>query len=123
MVYEQALVTNQANNWWIINLRYKILQYMVGLDTFWLPSRSTGQSNLNASTYFGNAWCMPFPLTVIIRYDTSGEMVAIMKLDNIEEFMRQNKLRSVEKQKEICIALRCLDTIMEWPYTHTEVSD
>jgi hypothetical protein len=97
---------------------------MVGPDAFWLPSRSTGQSNLNASAYFGNAWCTPFPFTVIIRYDTSGEVVAITKLDNIEEFVRQNELRSVEKQKEIRIAVRCLDnTIVEWPYTHTEVND
>ncbi|KAH7318861.1 hypothetical protein B0J17DRAFT_773208 [Rhizoctonia solani] len=77
---------------------------------------------LNAADYFGNAWCIPFPLTVIIRYDSSGETIAITNLNDIEDFVHQNESWVVEKQRELRIALRCLDNmVVQWPYTHTEL--
>ncbi|KAF8595614.1 hypothetical protein BDV93DRAFT_501109 [Ceratobasidium sp. AG-I] len=99
-------------------LRHKILRRLIGPDAFWCPpgSRST------AASCFGNAWCIPFPLTVVVRYDVGSALVALNTLDELEEFVRQNESPRVEKQKEMRIALRCLDnTIVKWPYTHTEL--
>ncbi|GAB1526788.1 hypothetical protein RhiTH_009960 [Rhizoctonia solani] len=43
-------------------------------------------------------------------------------MHDIQEFVRQNETRIVEKQKKLRIALRCLDgVIVQWPYTHTEL--
>ncbi|ELU39241.1 hypothetical protein AG1IA_06731 [Rhizoctonia solani AG-1 IA] len=106
----------------ITGLRQKILQHMVGPDAFWFPKGNTGTSCPNAADYFGNAWCLPFPLTVIIRYDISGGLTTITNITDIQEFVRQNETRIVEKQKKLRIALRCLDgVIVQWPYTHTEL--
>ncbi|KAG8691132.1 hypothetical protein FRC11_006552 [Ceratobasidium sp. 423] len=121
-IYEQAANESQIHYKRITSLRHKILQRMIGPDAFWFPTGSTGETCINAVDYFGNAWCTPFPLTVIIRYDSSGTVVSITNLNHIEEFIHQNESRIVEKQRELRIALRCLDsTIVQWPYTHTEL--
>ncbi|CAE6445855.1 unnamed protein product [Rhizoctonia solani] len=119
--YEQSANESQIHHRRITSLRHKILQHIIGPDAFWFPGRSIGETCLNAADYFGNAWCIPFPLTVIIRYDSSGTVVAITNLNDIEDFIHQNETRIVEKQKELRVALRCLDgVVVQWPYTHTE---
>ncbi|CAE6405463.1 unnamed protein product [Rhizoctonia solani] len=120
--YEQAANEGKTHSEQIANLSHKILQHMVGPDAFWFPTGSSGETCLNAADYFGNAWCIPFPLTVIIRYDSSGKTIPITNLNDIEDFVHQNESRVVEKQRELRIALRCLDSMMvQWPYTHTEL--
>ncbi|CAE6475333.1 unnamed protein product [Rhizoctonia solani] len=122
LAYEQAIQESKIHYKRITSLRQKILQHMVGPDAFWFSEGNAGVSCPSAADYFGNAWCLPFPLTVIIRYDTSGALVAIKNLSDIEEFVRQNETRIVEKQRELRIALRCLDSVVvQWPYTHTEL--
>ncbi|KAF8704628.1 hypothetical protein RHS03_05839, partial [Rhizoctonia solani] len=120
--YEEAVNESRIHYKLITGLRQKILQHMVGPDAFWFPKGNTGTSCPNAADYFGNAWCLPFPLTVIIRYDISGGLTTITNITDIQEFVRQNETRIVEKQKKLRIALRCLDgVIVQWPYTHTEL--
>ena len=116
--YERPFTQSPDEKQRIIELRHKILRRLIGPDAFWCPpgSRST------AASCFGNAWCIPFPLTVIIRHDAGSSLVSINTLDELEEFVRQNESPRVEKQREIRIALRCLDNkLVKWPYTHTEV--
>jgi hypothetical protein len=102
-------------------LRHKILRHFIGPDAFWCPA-GMGDAISGAAAYFGNAWCIPFPLTVVIRYDFGGSLISITDLQDLEEFILQNEARVTEKQREVRIALRCLDnTRVKWPYTHTEV--
>jgi hypothetical protein len=120
--YEQAIEEGENHYTRITGLRQKIIQHIVGPDAFWFPQGNTGVPFQTAVDYFGNAWCLPFPLTVIVRYDISGTVVAITNLSDVEEFVRQNETRIVEKQRELRIALRSLDgMVVQWPYTHTEV--
>ncbi|KAG8693317.1 hypothetical protein FRC08_009199 [Ceratobasidium sp. 394] len=119
--YRRPLCMSQSDRQHTIELRHKILQHIIGPDAFWCPTGMTDAQSC-AVTYFGNAWCIPFPLTVVIRYDHDGSVACITELRDLEHFVRQNEDRVTEKRREIRIALRCLDkTRVKWPYTHTEL--
>ncbi|KAG8742758.1 hypothetical protein FRC10_000925 [Ceratobasidium sp. 414] len=119
--YQRPLRMSQSDQKRTTELRHKILQHIIGPDAFWCP---TGMADAQscAVSYFGNAWCIPFPLTVVIRYDHDGSLTCITDLRDLEHFVWQNEDRDTEKRREIRIALRCLDkTRVKWPYTHTEL--
>ncbi|KAG8929858.1 hypothetical protein FRC02_004984 [Tulasnella sp. 418] len=93
---------------------------LVGPDAFW-RSPDGPQETQRCSNYFGNAWWIPFPPTLVVRYDRGG--FAILKtLEHFETFIEQNTDPDVVKRRELRLALRALDgQVAFWPYTHTEL--
>ncbi|KAG9120764.1 hypothetical protein FRC07_003616 [Ceratobasidium sp. 392] len=119
--YQRPLQISRGDQQRTIELRDKILRHLIGPDAFWCPA-GLADAHSRAASFFGNAWCIPFPLTVVIRYDRDGSLAYIADLRDLEHFVRQNEDRDTEKQREIRISIRCLaDTRVKWPYTHSEL--
>ena len=92
----------------------KIQYHFVGPDSYWRTPSVSG-------TCFGNAWWIPFPPTLVIRYD-SGELAVLNELHQLEEYIHQNQDIIVQEKRSIRMALRALDgLVVTWPHTHTEV--
>ncbi|KAF8585532.1 hypothetical protein K439DRAFT_1560810 [Ramaria rubella] len=94
----------------------KIQRHFIGPDSYWnTPSRCGALSGC-----FGNAWWIPFPPTLVIRYD-SGEHAVLNKLHELEEYVYQNESATVQEKRYIRMSLRALDgLVVAWPYTHIQ---
>jgi len=88
----------------------------IGPDSYWqTPDREPG------GICFGNTWWIPFPPTLVMRYDT-GEITVLKKLEDFEKYVKQNQGQWVEDKRRIRTAIRCLDgKVVKWPYNHTQV--
>ncbi|KAJ3799908.1 hypothetical protein GGU11DRAFT_775291 [Lentinula aff. detonsa] len=101
--------------------RYKrveveIQNHFVGPDSYWKDPNDTAVPGCSGS--FGNAWFIPFPPTVVIRYD-DGKLVVLQTLGQLEEYAAQNSSRRVQRKREIRMALRALEgQTVRWPYEH-----
>jgi hypothetical protein len=95
----------------------KIQRHFIGPDSYWrAPSRCETHSGC-----FGNAWWIPFPPTLVMRYD-SGDLIVLDKLHHLEEYVQQNEDLAVQEKRGIRMALRALDgLVVTWPHTHTQV--
>ena len=97
------------------HVQAKIQRHFIGPDSYWRTSSARGSC-------FGNAWWIPFPPTLVIRYD-SGELAVLNKLHQFEEYIHQNEGVAVQEKRSIRMALRALDGfLVRWPYTHTQVT-
>ncbi|KAG8819628.1 hypothetical protein FRC19_009638 [Serendipita sp. 401] len=103
-------------------LEGRIQRHFVGPDCYWKPLDKDPNHGCPAD-FFGNAWWIPFPPTLVIRYDRGGHAV----LDSIHEFEHyvfQNESPHIHRLRHIRLALRCLDhQIVVWPYTHIQDLD
>ncbi|KAG8896999.1 hypothetical protein FRB99_008521 [Tulasnella sp. 403] len=103
--------------------RYKAAQRriereFVGPDAFWHPE---GVGVKGCSHYFGNAWWIPFPPSVVLRYD-HGPVVVLTTIEELEAFVAQNASLAIEEKRKVRLALRALDGhIVVWPHTHIEL--
>ncbi|KAF8523077.1 hypothetical protein BU17DRAFT_75023 [Hysterangium stoloniferum] len=93
-------------------IQERIQRDFIGPDSYWsTPAREAGGG------CFGNAWWMPFPPTLVMRYD-SGEFVVLRKLYELEAYIKQNEDHVVLEKRSIRMALRALDgRVVRWPYT------
>ncbi|KAI9462355.1 hypothetical protein BJY52DRAFT_1116426 [Lactarius psammicola] len=122
--YNEAVTTSHRDgpdSARLSHLAEQIQQHFVGPDSYWksplepLPPGST--------RFFGNAWWIPFPPTLIIRYD-DGPLVALKDLPDLELYVKQNSDTEVQRRREIRIALRALDgQKVYWPYRHVDIED
>lgn len=137
-----AYSTGVALRYGIHRQRFKALEkqiekHHVGPDAFWRPP---GKSVKGCSHYFGNAWWIPFPPTLVchlclisrcaihltlrqaFRYDRQGDLVLLTTLDDLEMFAAQNTDEAITEKRKLRIAFRALDLqVVTWPYTHVEV--
>ncbi|KAJ6604613.1 hypothetical protein DFH09DRAFT_1123281 [Mycena vulgaris] len=99
---------------WFKYLEGEIQQHFIGPDCYWRDSElPTG-----VTSPFGNAWWIPFPPTLVIRYD-DGPSAVIQDVSNMEAYIGQNSSREVQRKRELRMALRALEgQIVVWPYTH-----
>jgi len=124
--YNEALeISHGLHSPRILRLAEQIQRNSVGPDCYW---RSPSEHLSPGSTRcFGNAWWLPFPPTLVLRYD-DGPLVALSSLSDLEQYVVQNSTAEIRRRREIRIALRALDgQKINWPYlhvnaTHTRVS-
>ncbi|PFH54435.1 hypothetical protein AMATHDRAFT_19 [Amanita thiersii Skay4041] len=96
------------------HLEDTILKNFIGPDCYW----KKGRENYCAK-FFGNAWWIPFPPTLILRYDDGG-LAVLHEIHILEEYVKQNMRRDIQKKRQIRLALRALDGLrVRWPYEHT----
>ncbi|KAJ7125620.1 hypothetical protein C8R43DRAFT_1029603 [Mycena crocata] len=113
--YNKAVaLLNGPDYEWFKYLEGEIQQHFVGPDCYWrgadLPKGVTSP--------FGNAWWIPFPPTLVIRYD-DGPFAVLQDVYDLEAYMRQNSSKEVQRKREIRMALRALEgQIVVWPYDH-----
>ena len=110
---------------------------LIGPDCYW---KDPSQSHVpGCSNFFGNAWWIPFPpslvcqalsspqncahLSQVIRFD-DGNIATLKEIVQMEEYVRQNTRPDVSRKREIRLTLRALDKkIVNWPYDHIIVSN
>ncbi|KAJ7630901.1 hypothetical protein FB45DRAFT_833713 [Roridomyces roridus] len=108
-----ALVTGPDFEWFKY-LEGEIQQHFVGPDCYWKgPELPKG-----VTSPFGNAWWIPFPPTLVIRYD-DGPMAVLQDAADLEAYIGQNSKPEIQRKREIRMALRALEgQIVVWPYLH-----
>ncbi|EMD42109.1 hypothetical protein CERSUDRAFT_110652 [Gelatoporia subvermispora B] len=109
-----ALVSGPDHSWFQ-HLVQTIQNHFVGPDCHW---RSPDQPN--RTICFGNAWWVPFPPTVVMRYD-DGSLATLREVSELETYVTQNSSHHVQRKREIRMALRALDgQVVMWPYDHVQ---
>ncbi|EIN13788.1 hypothetical protein PUNSTDRAFT_58299 [Punctularia strigosozonata HHB-11173 SS5] len=90
----------------------------LGPDSYW---RDPGIPPKPGFTrYFGNSWWIPFPPTLVMRYD-DGPLVVLQDPAHLRLFRAQNSTEDILRRKRIRMALRSLHgQIVTWPYTHVQ---
>ncbi|KAL0581635.1 hypothetical protein V5O48_000451 [Marasmius crinis-equi] len=117
-------------------LEEEIQRHFTGPDSYWKdPSE---ESIPNCTHYFGNAWMIPFPPTLVgintldrfplwlklctqvIRYD-DGRYAVLRNVMELDLYVKQNASREIQRRREIRMSLRALDgQTVRWPYAHVE---
>lgn len=79
-----------------------------GPDAYWRPIRPPFPDGV--SSWFGKAFLVPFPPTLVMRYDQGGSRtVQLTTLEELESFVEQNESEEVKSRKMVRNALRALD--------------
>ncbi|KAI0651926.1 hypothetical protein C8Q79DRAFT_997151 [Trametes meyenii] len=100
---------------WFRYLEETIQKHFVGPDSYWKPH---GMKPPNCTRFFGNAWWIPFPPTLVIRYDDGPELV-LNEVRDLEQYVQQNSSEDILRKRQLRMALRALDgQIVRWPYDH-----
>ncbi|PWN89441.1 hypothetical protein FA10DRAFT_145352 [Acaromyces ingoldii] len=89
----------------------KIQRSFAGPDAYWRPLNPPFADGV--SSWFGKAFLVPFPPTLLIRYDeardSEDKMVALTQLEDLEAFVWQNEQKDVKERRWVRLALRALD--------------
>ncbi|KAJ7225550.1 hypothetical protein GGX14DRAFT_421095 [Mycena pura] len=108
-----ALITGPDYEWFKY-LEREIQENFVGPDCYW---RGTDVPD-GVTSPFGNAWWIPFPPTLVIRYD-DGPLAVLGDVADLEAYIKQNSSKQVQRKRELRLALRALEgQIVVWSYTH-----
>ncbi|KAJ3516260.1 hypothetical protein NLJ89_g1239 [Agrocybe chaxingu] len=103
---------------WYRHLEGIILKNFVGPDSYW---KRPGKSVIpNCSSFFGNAWWIPFPPALVIRYD-EGPCAVLTAASELEAYISQNSSVDIQRRRYIRMSLRALEgQIIRWPYEHIQ---
>ncbi|KAG0376990.1 hypothetical protein BGX24_006884 [Mortierella sp. AD032] len=89
----------------MVRKRALILKGFVGPDMYYAPEFMTS----NIKTYFGKAYVVPFPFSVVFVYDESSVVVTLVKEHDLDRYIRQNQDPEIERRRELRYQLRSLD--------------
>ncbi len=79
-----------------------------GPDAYWRPLQPPYPDGV--SSWFGRAFLVPFPPTLVIRYDQGGSTtVQLTSLLELESFVEQNERASVDSKRTVRRAIRALE--------------
>ncbi|KAI0032741.1 hypothetical protein K488DRAFT_78307 [Vararia minispora EC-137] len=105
---------------WFRGLVREIQESYVGPDSYWHDPAATVVPG--RTRFFGNAWLLPFPPTLVIKYDDGGQAV-LRDLADLQLYVTQNSGSDVRRRREIRLALRALDgQEVFWPHRHVQNS-
>ncbi|TFK77139.1 hypothetical protein BDN72DRAFT_953613 [Pluteus cervinus] len=94
-----------------------IQKQFIGPDSYWNDPEN---SQTECTHFFGNAWWIPFPPTLVMKYD-EGPLVVLQDLAKLEIYAQQNLSRSVQRKRQIRMSIRALDNrVVRWPYEHNQ---
>ena len=95
-----------------------IQQRFTGPDAYWRPMQPPFPQGV--SSWFGKAFLVPFPPTLVIRYDQgSSSTIQLDTLHELETFVQQNSSEDVESKRMVRRALRALEgQDIFCPYNH-----
>ncbi|KAE8230167.1 hypothetical protein CF326_g4839 [Tilletia indica] len=86
----------------------KIQASFAGPDAYWRPIRPPYPEGV--SSFFGKAFVIPFPPTVVFRYDQGdNRTMQLTTLEEFETFVHQNEDHLVRQARRIRLTLRSLD--------------
>ncbi|KAF9916457.1 hypothetical protein BX616_003699 [Lobosporangium transversale] len=89
----------------MVRKRTLILKEFVGPDMYYAPEFMTS----NIKTYFGKAYVVPFPFSVVFVYDESSVVVTLVKEHDLDRYIQQNQDAEIQRRRELRYQLRALD--------------
>ncbi|KAF9204066.1 hypothetical protein BGZ49_005733 [Haplosporangium sp. Z 27] len=89
----------------MIRKRNLILKEFVGPDMYYAPEFMAS----NIKTYFGKAYVVPFPFSVVFVYDESSVVVTLVKEHDLDRYIQQNQDPEIQRRREVRYQLRALD--------------
>ncbi|KAI1797949.1 hypothetical protein LXA43DRAFT_982749 [Ganoderma leucocontextum] len=102
---------------WFRYLEETVFEHFIGPDCYWKPHGATPR---RCTKFFGNAWWIPFPPTLVLEYDDGPEVV-LSEVKDLEAYVRQNSSEDIMRKRQLRMALRALDgQFVRWPYDHVE---
>ncbi|KAI0724627.1 hypothetical protein C8T65DRAFT_7352 [Cerioporus squamosus] len=102
---------------WFHYMEETIQKHFVGPDCYWKPH---GAKPRGCTKFFGSAWWVPFPPTLVIQYDDGPELV-LSEVGELERYLQQNSREDIMRKRQVRMALRALDgQYVRWPYDHVE---
>ncbi|KAK0506489.1 hypothetical protein EDD18DRAFT_1455799 [Armillaria luteobubalina] len=103
---------------WFRKLESQIQKHFIGPDCYWKSPSETKPELVGCANFFGNAWWIPFPPTLVLRYD-SGTYAVLQEVADLEAYISQNSSHSIRRRRHIRLSLRALDgQVVKWPYEH-----
>ncbi|KAG0051413.1 hypothetical protein BGZ83_003799 [Gryganskiella cystojenkinii] len=100
----------------MVRKRSLILNAFVGPDMYYAPEFMAS----NIKTYFGKAYVVPFPFSVVFVYDESSVVVTLVKEHDLDRYIQQNQDPEIERRRELRYQLRALDgKFVVRPFTET----
>lgn len=92
--------------------RQKLIQTIqrdfTGLDAYWRPQEPPFPSGV--MSFFGKAFMVPFPPTLVLRYDEGGaHSITLTRIEEFEAYIEQNSDAKVVSKKMVRQALRALE--------------
>lgn len=78
-----------------------------GPDCFWRSADSSKPSPL--ASFFGRASVVPFPFTLVFRFDVSDTTVSLTEETDLIAYVNQNSSPDVKAARKVRLALRALD--------------
>lgn len=104
---------------WFKLLETDIQTKFVGPDSYW---KDPENSDSRCSHFFGNAWWIPFPPTLVIRYD-DGPVAVLQDVSDLQRYIAQNESPDICRRRQVRMSLRALEgQVVRWPYDHIVVS-
>lgn len=88
-------------------IRGLIIHEFTGPDCFWKP-RAPPYAH-NVTTFFGRADVVPFPFTVIFRYDQSPDPIFITEWEDLRAYVNQNNTMEILMRRQVRLLLRSLE--------------
>ncbi|KAK7064260.1 hypothetical protein R3P38DRAFT_3301834 [Favolaschia claudopus] len=112
--HKSVALTTGPDFEWFKHLEEDIQKHFIGPDSYWKGHNTPD----GVTSPFGNAWWIPFPPTLVIRYD-DGPTAVLRDVSDLEAYVNQNSSKAVRRKREIRMALRALEgRIVVWPYIH-----
>ncbi|EJD04096.1 uncharacterized protein FOMMEDRAFT_133444 [Fomitiporia mediterranea MF3/22] len=86
------------------SLQEWIQREFTGPDMLWLAPDKTEQPQAR----FGTSWWIPFPPTLVFRYDDGGTAVLNLK-EQFDVYLSLNQSKDAQRKRQLRLALRALD--------------
>ncbi|CAG8491759.1 5235_t:CDS:2 [Dentiscutata erythropus] len=86
-------------------LRLKIVNNFVGPDMYYAPEFL----NINIKTYFGKAYVVPFPFSVVMCYDDDDSIVVLTQEWEIRRYVEQNENKEIQRRRLVRQMIRSLE--------------
>ncbi|THV07730.1 hypothetical protein K435DRAFT_772567 [Dendrothele bispora CBS 962.96] len=108
-----ALLSGPDHDQWR-RLEKEIQLHYVGPDSYWKDP--TENSPPGCHNFFGNTWLVPFPPSLVMRYD-DGRLAVLQDLHQLSSYVSQNASPEIQRKRELRMALRALEgQTVRWPY-------
>lgn len=116
LAYKKAVRLTTGPDYMIFkDLADEITACHLGPDSYWEARDNQVEG---CTRFWGNAWWIPFPPTLVIRYD-DGHSAHLRHVPEFREYVKQNSRPDIVAKKNVRMALRALDgKIVRWPYEH-----
>lgn len=93
-----------------------IMEHFTGPDCVWW-SENLPESHFSQTGYFGRATVLPFPFTLVFRYDENDHVAVLSSEHDFETYVAQNESPEARSGRRLRLVLRALEGCRcYWPH-------